>query len=94
MVKKAKKRKKSKKSVKSKLNKKATKKISKSLKKKSLKTKSKNVRNINNGGKMSAEAMKVSSVLDTSHLKVKFPFKAKYGNYICLLYTSPSPRDS
>ena len=34
------------------------------------------------GVKMSAEAMKVSSVLDTSHLKVKFPFKAKYGNYI------------
>ena len=27
--------------------------------------------------KMSAEAMKVSSVLDTSHLKVKFPFKVK-----------------
>ena len=26
---------------------------------------------------MSAEAMKVSSVLDTSHLKVKFPFKVK-----------------
>jgi hypothetical protein len=25
---------------------------------------------------------KVSSSLDTSHLKVKFPFKAKYGNYI------------
>ena len=24
---------------------------------------------------MSAEAMKVSSVLDTSHLKVKFPLK-------------------
>ena len=89
MVKKAKKRKKSKKSVKSKLKKKATKKISKSLKKKSLKTKSKNVRNINNGGKMSAEAMKVSSVLDTSHLKVKFPFKAKYGNYINGKFVEP-----
>ena len=25
---------------------------------------------------------KLSSQLDTSHLKVKFPFKAKYGNYI------------
>ena len=25
---------------------------------------------------MSAEAMKVSSVLDTSHLNVKFPFKS------------------
>ena len=89
MVKKAKKRKKSKKSVKSKLKKKATKKISKSLKKKSLKTKSKNVRNKNNGGKMSAEAMKVSSVLDTSHLKVKFPFKAKYGNYINGKFVEP-----
>ncbi len=89
MVKKAKKRKKSKKSVKYKLKKKATKKISKSLKKKSLKTKSKNVRNINNGGKMSAEAMKVSSVLDTSHLKVKFPFKAKYGNYINGKFVEP-----
>jgi aldehyde dehydrogenase len=89
MVNKTKKRKKSKKSVKSKSKKKATKKISKSLKKKSLKTKSKNVRNKNNGGKMSAEAMKVSSVLDTSHLKVKFPFKAKYGNYINGKFVEP-----
>ena len=30
---------------------------------------------------MSAEEMKVSSALDTSHLKVKFPFKAKYELY-------------
>ena len=30
---------------------------------------------------MSAEALKVSSVLDTSHLKVKFPFKALNGNF-------------
>ena len=29
-----------------------------------------------------ASSSKVSSSLDTSHLKVKFPFKAKYGNYI------------
>ena len=29
-----------------------------------------------------AKSSKVSAVLDTSHLKVKFPFKAKYGNYI------------
>ena len=89
MVNKTKKRKKSKKSVKSKSKKKATKKISKSLKKKSLKTKSKNVRNKNNGGKMSAEAMKVYSVLDTSHLKFKFPFKAKYGNYINGKFVEP-----
>ncbi len=41
------------------------------------------------GVKMSAEAMKVSSVLDTSHLKVKFPFKAKYGNYINGKFVEP-----
>ena len=29
-----------------------------------------------------ASSSKVSSSLDTSHLKVKFPYKAKYGNYI------------
>ena len=39
--------------------------------------------------KMSAEAMKVSSVLDTSHLKVKFPYKAKYGNYINGKFVEP-----
>ena len=39
--------------------------------------------------KMSAEAIKVSSVLDTSHLKVKFPFKAKYGNYINGKFVEP-----
>ena len=38
---------------------------------------------------MSAEAMKVSSVLDTSHLKVKFPYKAKYGNYINGKFVEP-----
>ena len=38
---------------------------------------------------MSAEAMKVSSVLDTSHLKVKFPFKAKYGNFINGKFVEP-----
>ena len=41
------------------------------------------------GEKMSAEAMKVSSVLDTSHLKVKFPFKSKYGNYINGKFVEP-----
>ena len=90
MVKKTKKKnKKSKKSIKkTKSKKKTTKKISKSLKrKKSLKTKSKKRKT--NGGKMSAEAMKVSSVLDTSHLKVKFPFKAKYGNYINGKFVEP-----
>ncbi len=39
--------------------------------------------------KMSAEEMKVSSALDTSHLKVKFPFKAKYGNYINGKFVEP-----
>ena len=38
---------------------------------------------------MSAEALKVSSVLDTSHLKVKFPFKSKYGNYINGKFVEP-----
>ena len=38
---------------------------------------------------MSAEAIKVSSVLDTSHLKVKFPYKAKYGNYINGKFVEP-----
>ena len=33
---------------------------------------------------MSTETVKggVSASLDTSHLKVPFPFKSKYGNYI------------
>ncbi len=39
--------------------------------------------------KMSAEEMKVSSALDTSHLKVKFPFKAIYGNYINGKFVEP-----
>ena len=29
-----------------------------------------------------ATSSKMSSSLDTSHLKVKFPFKSKYGNFI------------
>ena len=29
-----------------------------------------------------AKSSKMSSSIDTSHLKVKFPFKAKYGNFI------------
>ena len=32
---------------------------------------------------------KLSSSLDTSHLKVKFPFKAKYGNYINGKFVEP-----
>ena len=31
----------------------------------------------------------MSSSLDTSHLKVKFPFKAKYGNYIDPKFVEP-----
>ena len=75
--------KKTKKSIKKrkKLKSKTTKKLSKSKKPKNLKPKT-------NGGKMSAE-LKVSSVLDTSHLKVKFPFKAKYGNYINGKFVEP-----
>ena len=94
-----KKRKKTKKSIKrkKKLKSGTTRKLSKSSKK----AKSKSKKRKTNGGKMSAE-MKLSSVLDTSHLKVKFPFKAKYGNYIngkfvepksCLLYTSDAADD-
>ena len=80
------KRKKTKKSIKKrkKLKKKAAKKLSKTLKK----AKSKSKKRKTNGGKMSAE-MKVSSVLDTSHLKVKFPFKTKYGNFINGKFVEP-----
>ena len=54
--------------------------------------KNNNIKSTNNKKrrkKMSAEAMKVSSVLDTSHLKVKFPFKSKYGNYINGKFVEP-----
>ena len=79
-----KKRKKTKKSIKKrkKLKNKTTRKLSKSEKK------LKNLKPKTNGGKMSAE-LKLSSVLDTSHLKVKFPFKAKYGNYINGKFVEP-----
>ena len=79
-------RKKTKKSIKrkKKLKSGTTRKLSKSLKK----AKSKSKKRKTNGGKMSAE-MKLSSVLDTSHLKVKFPFKAKYGNYINGKFVEP-----
>ncbi len=85
-----KRRKKTKKSIKKKRKLKSvtTKKLSKSKKKlKKIKSKSKTIRKTN-GGKMSAE-MKVSSILDTSHLKVKFPFRAKYGNYISGKFVEP-----
>ena len=61
-------------------------------KKRSKKSRKNNKLKTNNkqrGEKMSAEAMKVSSVLDTSHLKVKFPFKSKYGNYINGKFAEP-----
>ena len=43
------------------------------------------------GKKMSTETVKggVSSSLDTSHLKVPFPFKKKYGNYIGGKFVEP-----
>ena len=80
------KRKKTKKSIKrkKKLKSGTTRKLSRSSKK----AKSKSKKRKTNGGKMSAE-MKLSSVLDTSHLKVKFPFKAKYGNYINGIFVEP-----
>ena len=81
-----KRRKKTKKSIKrkKKLKSGTTRKLSRSSKK----AKSKSKKSKTNGGKMSAE-MKLSSVLDTSHLKVKFPFKAKYGNYINGKFVEP-----
>ena len=38
---------------------------------------------------MSSETLKVSSALDTSHLKVDFPYKAKYGNFINGKFVEP-----
>ena len=85
-----KKRKKTKKSIKKrkKLKSRRHKKLS-SVKKPKKNLKSKLNKRKKRGVKMSAEAMKVSSVLDTSHLKVKFPFKAKYGNYINGKFVEP-----
>ena len=36
-----------------------------------------------------AKSSKMSSSIDTSHLKVKFPFKSKYGNYIGGKFVEP-----
>ncbi len=85
-----KKRKKTKKSIKKRKKLKSIrhKKLS-SVKKPKKNLKSKSNKHKTRGVKMSAEAMKVSSVLDTSHLKVKFPFKAKYGNYINGKFVEP-----
>ena len=44
------------------------------------------------GGRMSTQqssSSKMSSSIDTSHLKVKFPFKSKYGNYINGKFVEP-----
>jgi len=79
-------RKKTKKSIKRKKKLKSG--TTRKLYKKKKKAKSKSKKRKTNGGKMSAE-MKLSSVLDTSHLKVKFPFKAKYGNYINGKFVEP-----
>merc|ERR1711965_1242015 len=59
----------------------ATKKPSKVSKKNN---KLKNKKSRERGKKMSTETIKAgkSPLLDTSHLKVKFPYKEKYGNYI------------
>ena len=66
----------------------ATKKPSK-VSKKNNKLKNKNSRE--RGKKMSTETIKggVSASLDTSHLKVPFPFKSKYGNYIGGKFVEP-----
>ena len=61
---------------------------SKKTKKKSKSINKKNKREVT---KMSTETIKggVSASLDTSHLKVPFPFKAKYGNYIGGKFVEP-----
>ena len=73
-------RKKSKTKKKFKTKKIASKKQSKISRKKDTLNKNKKQK----GKKMSTETVKggVSASLDTSHLKVPFPFKSKYGNYI------------
>ena len=76
------------------LRSKKSKNIKKAAKKKSRKpTKKKNIKKKTNRerGKMSTETIKSgqSSLLDTSHLKVPFPFKKKYGNYINGKFVEP-----
>ena len=89
------KKKKSKKSVnrkraKKKAKKKVRNKSRKSkLSQKTKKIKSKSKKNKKKGGKNMSAEMKVSSILDTSHLEVKFPFKAKYGNFINGKFVEP-----
>ena len=66
----------------------ATKKPSKVFKKNN---KLNNKKSRERGKKMSTETIKggVSASLDTSHLKVPFPFKSKYGNYIGGKFVEP-----
>jgi aldehyde dehydrogenase len=49
------------------------------------------LKNKTKGGRMSAQTKspKMSSSIDTSHLKVKFPFKSKYGNFIGGKFVEP-----
>ena len=84
-VKISKKKPKTKKKVATKLS--ATKKRSKISKKKSIVNNTKN-RKVK---KMSTETVQAakSPLLDTSHLKVKFPYKAKYGNFIGGKFVEP-----
>ena len=84
LVKSSRKKNKTKKRVEAKKS--ATKKRSK---KSRISNKLKKINNNREVKNMSAEEMKVSSALDTSHLKVKFPFKAKYGNYINGKFVEP-----
>ena len=53
--------------------------------------KSNKKKNVKKGRKMSTETIKsgMSPLLDTSHLKVPFPFKKKYGNYIGGKFVEP-----
>ena len=66
----------------------ATKKRSKKSRKNNKLKSTKNKRGVK---KMSTETIKSASspLLDTSHLKVPFPYKAKYGNYINGKFVEP-----
>ena len=78
---------------KSKTKKKVVNKLSATKKRSKISRNNNKLKNNKNGKviKMSTETIKgsVSASLDTSHLKVPFPFKAKYGNYIGGKFVEP-----
>ena len=66
-------------------------KVATNIRSKNSSKKNKLKKNKREGKNMSTETVKggVSSSLDTSHLKVPFPFKKKYGNYIGGKFVEP-----